>query len=1158
MHLDRSELVLSATDLSNFLGCRHRTALDMAVAHGKRKRPYQSDPRLELLWQRGLEHERQYVESLRAGRETLIDLSTLDDPDERVSATLAAMRDGIGVIVQGGLADGRWFGKPDVMRRVAASSALGDWSYEISDTKLARDTRAGTILQLGLYSEMLAAAQGVRPEYFHVVTPDATTPVRTYRVDDYAAYFRLVRDHMLDAVTLGDERMATTYYPEPVEHCAICQWFTECADKRRRDDHLSLVAGITNVQRRELESRSVETLTSLAGLPIPLTFRPRRGSAETYVRVREQARLQLASRGQTPPLHELLPVEPGKGLCRLPEPSPGDLFLDLESDRFAAENGREYLFGLTTSDGRYQSFWAFDDQQERRGFEWVMDRIADAVRTHPGMHVYHYAPYEPAAFKRLMGRYATRENELDAMLRAGRFVDLYAVARQSLRAGVERYSIKNLEPLYGFERTVPLSEANRSLRVMECGLQMGTPEAIPADVRASVEGYNRDDCVSTLRLREWLEHLRAAKVASGADVPRVTLSDGDAPAALGARAQQIAMLRARLSAGIPEVRSERSDEQHGRWLLAYLLDYHRREDKAGWWEYFRLCDLPEEELLDEREAVGGLELVERVERTAGKRGNLTGSVIDRYRYPAQEMEIEARDELWLQDRKKFGDVVAVDRANLTIDVKKGPKRAEVHPSAMFAFKHVSSDAMENALCRIGESVASGDGDYGAARACLAAEPPRTGSGDFIARHGESAVDFAVRIAGELDRSFLAIQGPPGSGKTFCAARMIRELVHAGKKVGVTANSHKVIRNLLEAVLKEADKTGVDVRLAHKAGDDDDEAQSPRIPSLGDNAEALDVLQSGDANVVGGTAWLWSRPEFAAAVDVLFVDEAGQMALANVIAVSQGADSVVLLGDPRQLEQPMKGSHPDGVGVSALEHVLRGEQTMPEGRGIFLSQTWRLSPDICEFTSEVFYEGRLAARPNLAQQRLAGVHGLPPSGLALVTADHDGNKNWSQEEIEIVEELVRRLTSAGATWISADGCTRTLNGSDVLVVAPYNAQVSRLAARLEGTGVRVGTVDKFQGQEAPVVIYSMATSRPEDAPRGMEFLYSLNRLNVATSRARCLAILVASTRLFEPECKSPRQMQLANGLCRYREIAMQALARSRPYPIEPFQLGQPQR
>jgi uncharacterized protein len=381
---------------------------------------------------------------------------------------------------------------------------------------------------------------------------------------------------------------------------------------------------------------------------------------------------------------------------------------------------------------------------------------------------------------------------------------------------------------------------------------------------------------------------------------------------------------------------------------------------------------------------------------------------------------------------------------------------------------------------------------------------------------------------------LAIQGPPGSGKTFTGARMICQLVKAGKRIGVTAVSHKVIRNLLDAVSREATALDVTVRCGHKttphSGDPEDlcVTDSP--------TDALDWLLNREVDVLGGTAWLWARADAIDSVDMLFVDEAGQMSLANVLAASQAGRNLVLLGDPRQLEQPQRGSHPDGVDVSALEHVLGDAHTMPEDRGNFLPVTWRLAPAICSFTSSVFYDGRLTSLEGLEHQRLVGSGTFDEPGLYLVLVDHDRNRNWSEEEVEVIDRIVARLLVPGVSWIDRTRDVRDLGPEDVLVVAPYNAQVSRLAERLTPLRVSAGTVDRFQGQEAPVVIYSMTTSQAEDAPRGMEFLYNLNRLNVATSRARCAVILVASPALFEPECRTPRQMQLANALCRYRELA----------------------
>jgi predicted RecB family nuclease len=1143
-------LVLSATDLSNFLNCRHRTALELGEARGKRIRPHFHGPVLEALFARGLEHERQYVESLESAGLHLVNLSDITDSTAAVARTVEAMRAGADAIVQGALEDGKWYGRPDVLRRIDATSALGAWAYEVADTKLARETHGGTILQLGLYCEMLARVQGRRPDRFYIVTPDTAAPVSEYRVDDYAAYFRLIRGRLEGTVGEDIEELAAANYPEPVGHCDVCPWSSVCSQKRRADDHLSLVAGISRLQRRELEARLVSTLADLARLPLPLPFKPKRGAADTYLRVREQARVQFQSRGKTPPLYELRSFEDGEGLSRLPEPSPGDIFLDLEGDPFAAEGGREYLFGVVTIDSSgqpaYRGFWAFTEDEERLAFESVIDLIVDGWQQHDGMHVYHYAPYEPSAFKRLMGRYATREGALDRMLRAGRFVDLYGVVRQGLRAGIERYSIKNLEVFYGFARAVPLEDANRALRVMEQALELKCPHTVPPSVLANVLGYNKDDCLSTLRLRDWLETVRADVEATGTAVPRPAPTDAEPSEKVDERAQRVEALRQRLLAPVPAINdiSDTPDIQHARWLLAYLLDWHRREDKAGWWEYFRLLELPDEDLFDEPQAIAGLAFVERVgfvpHATTGKP---TKSVIDRYAYPVQEMEIRRKDRLKLRDKKEFGFVIAVDRIAQTIDVRKGPGQAANHPTSFFAHSHVNADVLENAIFDIGQNLAA-DGEITAdkgrpdvlARQLLLAAPPRLASGEFVARPGEPVVDFAVRVAGDLDETVLAIQGPPGSGKTFSGGEMICALVGQGKRVGVTATSHKVIRNLLDAVAKANEKADVGVKLGHRKDQDEEAGDASFVEMFGDNPDALQALRSGQVNVLGGTAWLWARPEFAGAVDVLFVDEAGQMALANVLAVSRAAKNIVLLGDPQQLEQPQKGSHPEGVNASVLQHMLHGSLTIPPDRGIFLPVTWRLAPSICAFTSELFYESRLSSLQGLEQQRLTGVGEFDGSGLWVVEVDHDGNRNASSEEVEVVEQLVAQLLAPGAQWVDGKGEERRLTSADILVVAPYNAQVTRLAERLELIGLRVGTVDKFQGQEAPIVIYSMATSRPEDAPRGMEFLYSLNRLNVATSRARCAAILVASPRLFEPECRTPRQMKLANALCRYRELA----------------------
>jgi predicted RecB family nuclease len=1138
VRLESGSVVLSATDLSNFLNCRYRTALDLGAALGKRRRPVWSDSLLDALYARGLEHERRYVDKLRRAGRDVTDLRDIEPPSEAVVATIDAMRGSADVIVQGALGDGSWYGRPDVLLRVPGDSAFGAWRYEIADTKLALETRAGTVLQMGLYCELLAGLQGVAPEYFYVVTPDALEPVRRYRADDYAAYFRLLRRGLQVTVAGGDEALAASSYPEPVDHCDACPWLPDCRDRRRADDHLSLVAGSTRMQRAELANHGISTVAGLAAAPLPLPFRPRRGASESYVRIREQARLQVQARvAGAPGFEPILPIEAGKGLCLLPPPSPGDLFLDLEGDPFAGENGREYLFGVVSlnGDGRseYRYRWALDLASEARALDEIVAIIMDVWATYPDMHVYHYGVYEPAALKRLMGRFARCEQDIDRLLRAGRFVDLLAIVRHGIRAGVERYSLKSLEPLYGFERRVPLLDANRSLRAMEQALELDLPALMTPEVQEIIRGYNEEDCVSAWRLRDWLEQTRTQLEQSGHTIPRPAPREDDASSGVTEREQRVAALRERLLHGVPLDRGSRNDDHEARWVLAYLLDWHRREEKAIWWEYFRLRDLPEEDLFDEPQAVAGMEHVQRVEIVLSKKGRPTGSVVDRYRYPVQEMDIRRGDELKLKDERKFGEVVSVDRALRTIDVRKGPSMIDVHLSSAFQHTYFSTEVIENAIFAIGETVANGGSNVLAQR-LLRADPPNTPSDSFITGARADATAFSIRTALDLENSVLAVQGPPGAGKTFTGAQMICALVASGRRVGVMATGHSVIRNLLCKVVEGAAENGDEALLIGHKVDERSEDAGP-IVEFTDNAPALKALRLGEINALGGTAWMWSRPEFAKSVDVLFVDEAGQVSLANALAVTAAAHNVVLLGDPQQLEQSKKGTHPEGTGVSSLQHLLGDHLTIPESRGIFLPETWRLAPRIASFTSETFYERRLRSRPGLELQRLLG-NRFAGSGLWIVDVEHDGNRNASDEEVAIVDRLVTLLTAGGSTWIDKYGSEVPLRPANILVVAPFNAQVGRLAEALAPRGVRVGTVDKFQGQEAAVAIYSMATSRPEDAPRGLEFLYSLNRFNVATSRARCAAFVVASPRLIEPDCRTPHQIRLANALCRYREVA----------------------
>jgi uncharacterized protein len=1168
MHRREGKLIYSATDLVGFLECGHLTLLDRAVIEKKLDKPpvKDDDPALELLRRRGWQHEERYIAALETRipprKITRLDGSYDRPTTDRARETEEAMRRGDDVIFQATVFDGEWVGHPDFLLRVGEPGELGkDHHYEVADTKLAHVAKASALLQIASYVEQIERIQGVPGEHVYVVTGGAEIKEHEFRTAELMAYYRHAKARFEREVAKPFEWPIerSVSYPDPVEHCGVCQWFRSvCRVDWRRDDALPLVAGINRRQRDLLEDHAIETMTALAQLPgPPITLEGVKSTqAESLWRMREQARLQVKTAGKKPPAYELLRPEldadgavlADRGLSALPDPSQWDLFFDIEGDPFAFWEGLEYLFGIWDG-AEYRQIWAMDRTQEKQAFEQVIALFHERWQQHPEMHIYHYGAYEPSRLKSLAGRHATCEEELDQLLRARVFVDLYRVVRQGVIVGADRYSIKNLEDLYDFQREIELRDANSSIVEFEKLLEFGDPNG---ELKVLIAGYNKDDTVSTQKLRDWLEQRRLdaerdfdlqlrRPVGGKPEPPSEELSD---------RIRAVRQLEERLTANIPKADADQTDTDKQTWLVAHLLDWHRREDKSTYWRYFDLMSKSDNELIEEAEPIGGLELISHWSLPKPKRSD-----IYRYKFPAQDYKIGVGDSLndpaLLAAGKPTatGDVHAIDEDALTIDVRRPRDWHGPHPTSVVALDVIDAKAQRQALMRLGEwvavnGIASESAAWRAGRDLLRRLPPRLLNGERLAGGGTEA---ARRLALLLDGTTLAIQGPPGSGKTYTGARMIVELVRAQRKVAITSNSHKVISNLLAEVMTAAEKSGVTVRAVQK-GKEHEALRHPAVKRVEDNDAVAQALLAEEVDVAAGTPWLFAREEMAGLVDTLFVDEAGQVSLANVVAISGAARNLVLLGDPQQLEQPTQGVHPPGAGASALGHYLGEAETLEPERGLFLERTYRMHPQITQFTSQLFYEGKLRSVEGLERQRVLG-DGLPAaftwlggSGLRWVPVEHDDNTNESEEEAERVTEIVRALI--GGRWVNEKGIEAVIGWDDILVISPYNAQRVLVQAKL-GAAARVGTVDKFQGQQAPVSIYTMATSRPEDAPRGMDFLYSLNRLNVATSRARALSIVVASPRLLDAVARTPAQVAMANALCTFAEMASPATVAAEP-------------
>jgi uncharacterized protein len=1120
------QLVLSPTDLSKHLACPHVTTLDLAGLAGPRRTDATGaakspDDALNLVFTKGMDHERAYLQRLRQAGRVVTEIPTRYDVAGRIEAeqqTLAAMRGAADVIYQATFYDGQWGGQADFLLRTDRPSDLGDWSYDIADTKLARRLKVPALLQMATYAERLAELQGVPPEFLTVVTGDGVE--RPWRLADVASYARRARSRLREAVEVDllKERPATQ--PVPVAHCSQCRWKAHCGDLWQAADDLSLVAGMRKNHRQTLVAAGILTVADLGAADAGDL--PRGIGKPSRERLAQQARLQLAERASGAPSYELLLPEGGnhsagsagsagsRGLLGLPLPSPGDVYLDFEGDPFAHDGaGREYLAGLWDRDGIFTSWWAHSFEREQTLTEQLIDDLLARLKADPAMHVYHYAAYEQTALKRLTGRHGTRETELDTLLRGERFVDLYAVVRNGIRISKPSYSIKKLEDFYwghirsagsagsegleGAEGAAVVADAMTSVVEYERFLVEGDTAILD-----SIEAYNRDDVRSTHDLHAWLERLRdELELIIGPQV-RPELKQGAASDEASAAEQAEGALAGRLRA-------------EGQPLLAGLVGWHRREDRPRWWEFFRVADLDDEMLVEDGSTIGGLSAPTRV-------GEVKASWLWRYDFEPQDCKLSVGHGAFDVDEPHdaLGEVVELDPVAGYIVLKRGKRREPAQPRGFGPEGPINVKVLQAAVARVGAQVLADESPLG--RALLERRVP-----DLEIERAESPSELVVRAGRAMSGQVLAVQGPPGSGKTTTGAALIRALLDDGLTVGVTALSHKVINNLLRKV----------DRPALQKWEEQDDGVSDQIAIVTSNDAVVDGLTSSTANLVGGTAWLWAREDMHDLVDVLVIDEAGQFSLSNAVAVSSAARSMVLLGDPQQLTQPTQAVHPDGAGISALDHLLDGHDTIPADRGVFLDKTYRMHPAITSFVSQTSYDDRLASVEGLQGQSVRAQGALSGSGLRWIPVTHDGNTSASDEEAAVVAALVDSVCAG--TWLDARGAERPMTLDDVLVVAPYNRQVARLVDRLP-LGARVGTVDKFQGQQAVVVIYSTASSSADEAPRGVDFLYDLHRLNVAVSRAKALAVIVASPELLDAEVRTPEQLRAVNALCHYVEEA----------------------
>ncbi len=1110
--------LLSPTKISAWLECSHSLSLSSLVDSGVLSHePVPAGSLAEVLIDKGASHEAQclaYLESVGRDVHHVAGRRPGEGFDEWASRSAHLWNEGHDVLYQMPLVHEGMRGIADFVWRVPGEDGF---AYEPVDAKLTRQQgKPGHVLQLCFYAEAIEAATGRWPRQFHLWLGSGN--VETLDPEHFRPYWRRLRRQL--ARLLASEPDPTATRPVPCAHCEVCEFAPHCESQWRHEDSLVYVATIRAREREALEEAGVSTLAALAERATPVLD----VHEESLRRLRRQARLQVVSRQGTSEAPAFEPIgaeeDPiyGHGFELLPRASSGDVYFDFEGHPFwRPESDLFFLAGLLYSDESgqwiYDARWAHDLDEQADMIGRLVEFFEKRRLQYPDYHVYHYNHTERSALERLT-RASAHEAMLQRQVDTGLYVDLFAVVRNALVVGVESYGLKSLERLAGFRRHGDIEKGSGAVVEYEHFMQSGEPEIL-----ASIASYNEQDVAATRALHDWLIEQRPDDLnwrEASMEVEDVSVEADEMVEALH-----------QLDPAGPE------------HLLGDLLNYWRRERSAYLEPKFARAQSDYTSLYGDRDYIANLRSLgfqqveyrgntntylkltwpDQLVDTNFKRGEkvlYAGAGVERGFSYLYDVDLTRREMLlkWGEFQEGLGGVPAV----VTLDgyVQPGSK-----PGALMSLaRQIVVPDVEDPPSRVSLDL-------------LGRLPPRLTGGRTITDFANS-LEGILEWVGDLDESYASIQGPPGTGKTYTGAHIIAHLLQKGQRVGVTAMSHAAIDNLVSAAHSVLVETGrLDLLRGVRVGATKD---TPRLDGI--RYRARRDAASDVHNLVAGTTWLWSHPEMRPfPVDVLIIDEAGQLALADALAAANGARNLVLLGDPLQLAQVAQAEHPGDSGASVLEHVLRGHPTMPAHLGVFLSETRRMHPDVCRFISEQIYEGRLVSHETCTRQ-----HTVAGTGLRWLRVMHQGRSTESPEEAEAVVERIRTLLAS--PWTDQHGMVRPLLGADFMVVAPYNDQVRLLRRHLDSAGldqVQVGTVDKFQGREAPVVFFTMTTSTHADMPRGPEFLFSRNRLNVAVSRARGLAYLVCTDELLNARARTIEEMRLIGTLCAFVDYAELARA-----------------
>ncbi|MFK7823594.1 MAG: TM0106 family RecB-like putative nuclease [Oligoflexales bacterium] len=1130
MYKKNGKLVFSPTDLTRFWESSFASWMDRYKLEFPQSeiQPDQDDELSKSLQNLGYKHEETTIKKFE---EKGLSIKNIDIkvPDKGLSQTIKAMQEGVDVIFQGRLEHASFAGFSDFLVKTEGASSLGNYHYEPYDTKLSNKLKPYFVIQLCCYADMLASVQGCLPQNFAVILGNGTEKHRGLL--DYIHYYQFLKKSFLNFQKNFDPEKR----PSPADSRSHGRWSEFANQLLLENDSLHQVARISKNQIKNLEKQGVTTLNQLATTDLDHV---QKISDSVLERLKHQAHLQMQSKDKEKPLFEVINANSqSEGLCKLPPPSPIDVFFDIEGFPIV-EGGLEYLWGNSfIENGKltFKDFWAHNREEEKQLFEDFIDWVMDRWEQDPNMHIYHYANYEIAAIKKLMGRFATREEQVDKLLENHVFVDLYQVVKSGLRIGDRSYSIKNVELLYRPKRATEVADGGASVVYYERWLVEQDGETWQdSKILNEIRDYNKDDCDSTYELVEWLRKIQEeAGVKFISSLTEDASSEGlklEEEKEEDSNRQKIKESLLELEANFPIAR-----------LLYDLMDFHKRAEKPKWWRYFERLDTPAEDLFDDLDCLIGLKRTGTVPKKEKQ------SFIYEYKYDSlQPFKFSKKQNYVLHlDSKVSLKVHSVDLNAGLAYFKIGSKKQLPDQLSLIPKDPIINGNLIKGVEEFCERFIEDPQQENAILDLLLRKRPRHKEhkpGPLL-DNDKDILEQITNLTLNLNNSMLCIQGPPGAGKTYTAKNIILELIKKGKRVGITSNSHKAIDNLLVGAhdLIATEKPEIVIVKVNS------NAKDPifEIDGIGHCPTASKLKLSEETLLVGGTAWTFTNNVTEGQFDYLFVDEAGQVSIANLLAMSKSTNNIVIMGDQMQLGQPIEGSHPGESGKSILEYFLQDHATIPADLGVFLPKTFRLHPEICSFISESVYEGRLNPAEGNDNRRILGSEERDSkikldSGLLFVPVEHEGNSQASDEEVFVIKELVEDLVGRPFTDSSGKQCG-IISLENILFVAPYNFQVSKLKDVL-GEDAKVGSVDKFQGQEAPIVILSMCSSDLSGpSSRGVEFLFSKNRLNVALSRAQSLAIVVGNPNLGSTQVSGVEHMGMVNLYCWLMEVSLKQVS-----------------